>query len=151
MPYPLRSFTPGGVYQLTARGTNDEALLRCSLDGPDFVALLSRVASRFTLDVLAWCLMTTHYHLLVRTRSGDVSHAMQYLNREYARRFNLRHGRYGHLFLARFRTTVVSDDEHLWNTYAYVLDNPVRAGVAARSEDWPWCGAAPVAAVLGRS
>jgi putative transposase len=145
MARPLRSFVPGGYYHLTARGNNDGEIYLDDLDRTAFVRLLGRVSTRFLLDVLAWCLMTNHYHLIVRTASGEVSRALQYLNREHARRFNERHDRRGHLFEARFRATLLADESHLFNAIHYVLENPVRAGLAASPAAWPWAGAVGVA------
>jgi len=85
--------------------------------------------------------MTNHYHLVVETSSGQVSQAVQYLNGAHARRFNRRHGREGHLFRARFRATLLEDERHLEAACAYVLLNPVRAGLVAAAEDWRWAGA----------
>jgi REP element-mobilizing transposase RayT len=145
MPRPPRSFVPGGWYHLTARANQRGVLFIDDADREMFVHLLSRVAVRFALDVDAWCLMSNNYHLVVRTQSGDVSRAMRYLNGEYARRFNERHGSSGHLFESRFRATTLVDETHLEEVRRYVLDNPVRAGLAPNRADWPWAGTVPAA------
>jgi REP element-mobilizing transposase RayT len=85
--------------------------------------------------------MTNHYHLVIESPDGRVSAAVQYLNGTYARRFNRRHGRDGHLFRARFRATVLEDQRHFESACAYVLVNPVRAGLVQTAEDWRWAGA----------
>jgi REP element-mobilizing transposase RayT len=141
MPRPLRSFEPGGHYHITARGNNGRDIVVDDQDREAFVVLLARTAVRFGIHVHAWCLMSNHYHLVVETPSGEVSPAIQYLNGAHARRFNRRHCRDGHLFRARFRATVLEDDRHLEAACAYVLLNPVRAGLAATAEDWRWAGA----------
>jgi len=82
------------------------------------------------------------YHLTAR----EFSRAVQYLNSAHARRFNLRHDRTGHLFRARFRATVLEDERHLEAACAYVLLNPVRAGLSAHPEEWRWAGAVGSAA-----
>ncbi len=144
MTRPPRSFAPGGWYHLTARA-NNRMLFVDDDDRTMFVRLLSRVADRFTLDIDAWCLMGNHYHLIVRTRTGDISGAMKYLNGEYARRFNERHGYRGHVFESRFRAAMLVDDDHLEHARQYVLQNPVRAGLVASPDDWPGAGAVGVA------
>ena len=67
---------------------------------------------------------------------------MRRLNGTYARRFNARHERRGHLFEGRFSAWVVRDEEHLEATLRYVLDNPRRAGLCEDGNDWPWLWAA---------
>lgn len=140
MSRPDRCFVPGGYYHLTARGNNGRPIFLDDEDRSTFVRLLGRIAVRFALDVHAWCLMTNHYHLVVATRTGEISPAMQYLNGEYARAFNERHGRTGHLFRARFRASEIAEDEHLERACLYVVLNPVRAGVVSRPQHWPWSG-----------
>ena len=84
--------------------------------------------------------MTTHYHLVVELRDVRLSRAMQYLNGVYARRFNARHGLRDHRFGERFSSTPIESDDHLHHAIAYVLENPVRAGLVDSWEDWPWSG-----------
>ncbi len=71
-----------------------------------------------------------------------MSWAMQTVNSVYAREFNARHGRRGHLFGDRFADTLVESDPQCEKTIAYILENPVRAGMVKRIEDWPWSGLA---------
>jgi REP element-mobilizing transposase RayT len=141
MGRPRRSFEPGGFYHLTAKGNNDGPIVIDDIDRSRYVRLLTQVSRRYGLDIHVWCLMTNHYHLVVQTRSGEVSRAIQQLNCAHARGFNLRHERTGHLFLAHFRATTILDELHYARAREYVLDNPVRAGIVPRREDWPWCGA----------
>jgi hypothetical protein len=67
-----------------------------------------------------------------------LSAGMQRLNGDYARSFNHRHNRRGHLFAGRFSSWVIEGDEYLENTVRYVLLNPVRAGLCRRPSDWRW-------------
>ena len=144
MPRPPRSFTPGGFYHLTARGNDGREIVVDDFDRHRFVNLLARVAVRFAIDIRAWCLMTNHYHLVIESADGDVSPALGYLNGGYARHFNERHARTGHLFGGRFRATLLESEPHLQEACRYVLLNPVRAGLVACAEDWPWAGSSTV-------
>jgi hypothetical protein len=65
---------------------------------------------------------------------------MHRLNGVNAQRFNRRHGRRGHLLDARCSTWMIRSDRHLEAACHYVLANPVRAGLCAGPEDWPWSG-----------
>ena len=73
-------------------------------------------------------------------RDPGVPRALQTLNSVYAREFNSRHGRTGHVFGARYTDTTVGTDFHRLSAVAYILENPVRAGLVKRVEDWPWSG-----------
>lgn len=138
-----RSFYPGTATHLTARGVDGQPIFVTDFDRFGFLALLRKVTERVEWFVVAWCFMETHYHMLVVAPAEDehcISQAMQTLNSVYAREFNARHGRRGHLFGERFTDTLVATDRHLRAATAYIYDNPVRAGLVRRSEDWPWSG-----------
>lgn len=140
-----RVFAPGGAYHLTARGVDDGAIVETALDCFALLALLRDVTTRVGWMVAAWCFMHTHYHLVVVTRvDGDpgVSSAMHRLNGLYAREFNERHHRRGHLFGKRYSPTPIEDDRHLVAACGYVLMNPVTAGLVRSFDDWPWSGGA---------
>ena len=81
-------------------------------------------------------------HLIVDATVAQLSRAMQFLNGTYAENFNLKYGRTGHLFGGRFASWVIEGDEHLAHAVAYVLANPVRAGLCAEPADWRWSAAA---------
>lgn len=144
MPRPPRSFTPGGFYHLTARGNDGREIVADDLDRGMFVRLLSRMATQFGIHIRAWCLMTNHYHLVIETPGGEVSRALQQLNGAYARYFNERYGRSGHVFGGRYRATLIAGEDHLAEACRYVLFNPVRAGLAASPSEWPWAGSSAV-------
>lgn len=88
--------------------------------------------------------MTNHYHLVIEAPQDNVSRAIQYLNGAYARQFNERHDRSGHLFRGRFRATTLHSREHLEAACDYVVNNPVRAGLVTAREEWRWAGASAV-------
>ena len=87
---------------------------------------------------MAYCLMTTHYHLLVQTAQADLAAGLQYLNGRYAQRINRRRGEKGHLFDARYGSAFVETEQHVLSVHRYIALNPVTAGIVARPQDWPW-------------
>jgi len=136
-----RQFSPGAPVHLTAHGLDDQPIFLTDFDRFALLALLRRVTDRAEWDVLAWCFMDTHYHLLVTPgREPRISWAMQTLNSVYAREFNGRHRRRGHLFGERFKDTLVASELHLVAAHEYVLENPVRAGIVQTVQQWRWSG-----------
>jgi putative transposase len=103
-----------------------------------FTRMLAKVERDFRWDIVAYCLMPTHYHVVVDVEVERLSSGMQRLNGSYAHYFNRRHGRSGALFQGRFHTRRIDSDEYLAALCAYVPFNPVRAGHCKRPEDWPW-------------
>jgi putative transposase len=126
---------------LTAHGIDDQPIFRTDLDRISLLALLRKATERVRWRVVAWCLLDTHYHLLVVAGSDPrISSAMQLVNSVYAREFNHRHHRRGHVFGERYTDTLVATDDHLDAALEYVVTNPVRAGLVRHPDDWRWSG-----------
>jgi putative transposase len=141
MPSRRRSFLPGEPVHLTANGVEGEPIFRTDFDRFALLALLRKVTGRFGWQIAAWCLMDTHYHLVVSPGSDlRVARAMQTLNSVYAREFNHRYERRGHLFRERYTYTEIASSAHLRSACEYVWDNPVRAGIVRHALEYPWSG-----------
>lgn len=141
VPRIPRSQLADGVFHATARGNCGSPLFVDDLDRVDFLDLLRSTADRFLWRCYAYCLMTTHYHVVLSASRAALSDGMRRLNGAYARRANKRHGRRGHLFEERFSAFAIEDEDHLIAAVQYVLQNPVHAGLATRPEDWIWSAA----------
>ena len=100
--------------------------------------LLGETAERYGWDVLSYCLMDTHWHLLVRTPEPTLSSGMQRMNTCYSQEFNRRHGRSGHSIRHRFMSVAVKDEAHLFELTRYLPLNPVRGGLIRHPEAWTW-------------
>lgn len=107
-------------------------------DRERFLWLLNDLAAQTRIQVRAYCLMTTHYHLLLEGTSRDLSRLMHRLNSRYAQRYNARRDHEGHVFGERYSAYVIRDEEHLEKTIAYIQAKPVKAGLCKRIEDWTW-------------
>lgn len=138
MSRPLRIEFAGALYHVTSRGDRREPIYRDIADRRSQIAVLDEALARHDADVLAYCLMGNHYHLVVRTHSGRLSQLMRHLNGVYTQAFNRRHGLVGHLFQGRFKAVLVDRDSYLAVLCRYVERNPVAAGLVARPEDWRW-------------
>jgi REP element-mobilizing transposase RayT len=134
----LRSELPDGVYHVTARSVAGGELFVDDEDRRAFLWLLGFVVVNGQLECRAYCLMGTHYHLLLEGRRDRLSEGMKCLNGRYARRFNERHDRHGHVFADRYSAYVIKDEAHLEETCRYIAANPVRAGLCESVGDWPW-------------
>jgi putative transposase len=96
--------------------------------------------------LLAYCLMENHVHLLMETPQANLSGGMQRMHGLYAREFNTRHGRSGHVFQGRYGAVRMTTDDQLIGAAIYVAMNPVEAGLCSRPEEWPWSSHAEVIA-----
>lgn len=121
----MRSDEPGAVHHVMNRGVDRQAVFFDDRDRIEFGARLAEAHERFGLDVLAYCLMTTHYHLLVRTGTESLSDAMHHIGSVYTRRTNDRVGRDGPLFRGRFHAIRVDTDWYLKCAARYIHRNPL--------------------------
>jgi putative transposase len=124
------------------RGVDRVAICRDDADRYAWVSMLERTIDRFGWDFKTYCLMPNHFHVVVEAALHDLSRGMHQLNGIYAQRFNRRHDRTGHLFQARFGVRVIEEEDYLLEVCAYVLENPVRAGLCASADEWPWSASA---------
>lgn len=107
-------------------------------DRIDFCGRLARVIREFKWTCYAFCLMTTHYHLVVDVAENALQPGMHGLNGPYAQAFNRRHGRSGHLRGDRYHAFSVASEGHLLQLIRYVARNPVVAGLCDHPAAWPW-------------
>ena len=134
-----RSILPDdGVYHVATRGVARSPIYLEDDDRLYFLRLLREVTDAARWGCHGFCLMTNHYHLVVATTRDLLSRAMPRLNGLYARSFNEKYGRSGHLFGDRFVARVVDDEAYLRALCRYVVENPVRAGLCDRAADWRW-------------
>lgn len=138
MARPLRIEFAGALYHVTSRGNARQPIFLDDSDRRRFLEQLGDVVVRHRWECHAYCLMTNHYHLLLGTLEPDLSRGMRRLNGSYAQWFNLRHERVGHVLQGRFTGIVVERESHLLELARYVVLNPVRAGVCASPEQYPW-------------
>ena len=124
------------------RGAYHRDIFQHDADCEVFLDALALVSSRFDLEVHAYCLMSNHFHLLMRSREGHLSAGMQFLLGRFTRLVNVRVGRDGPLFRGRYASVLLSADDHIAQVARYIHLNPVSAGLARVAEAWRWSSAA---------
>ena len=136
MPYRKCEFRSGECYHLYNRGNNYGGIFFERGNQLHSLRLVGRHLSASVLDVVAYCLMPNHYHLLVRLKTDDLSRPMQRLGLAYSKAINKRYGRVGGLFQGPFQAIRVDRDEYLRHLSRYIHLNPVIARLVPRAEDW---------------
>ncbi|HEX2086835.1 MAG TPA: transposase [Solirubrobacteraceae bacterium] len=134
----------GAIHHVFARGNNRQAIFEDDLDRATYLRLLGEAVGRTGWRCLSFCLMPNHVHLLLETPHANLGAGMCRLQGQYARRFNRRHRRSGHLFQGRYGSARVRDDAQLWMVIAYIARNPVASRLCKRPDEWPWGSHAPI-------
>ena len=128
-----------GIHHVWQRGNNRRPIFLNAGDRRLFLRLLEEIASKHEWILLAYCLMNNHFHLVVETPTCTLGDGMRDVGSRYALLFNERHATGGgHLFQARFGSKLVTTDQQLAQLLRYVAYNPVKAGLCASPEEWPW-------------
>jgi REP-associated tyrosine transposase len=137
MPRRLRVQSPG-TYHVYAQNVSCRPLLPDAEARRLFLRLLGGTVESYAWRVQSYCLMTTHYHLLVRIEESNLARGMQWLNGVYGARLNSLERDRGHVFGARYGSTPVTTDSYFLEVVRYIALNPVRAGMCSDPADWPW-------------
>jgi REP element-mobilizing transposase RayT len=138
MARPLRIEYAGALYHVTSRGNERKDVFTSQRDREKFLSYVESAVVRYGAVVHAWCLMNNHYHLLLETPSGNLSQIMRHINGAYTTYFNVKRKRAGHLFQGRYKAILVEADAYALELSRYMHLNPVRAGMVAKPEDYPW-------------
>lgn len=149
MPRGPRDDAPGTAHHVMVRGVDRLPIFYDDVDREEFLRRLSKLLVELGFLCFAWVLMPNHVHLLLRSAAARISLLMARLGTGYARYFNERHDRVGHVFQNRFRSRRVVDDADLMGVVLYVVRNPLEAGLvsdAAELERFRWSG---LGALLG--
>ena len=143
MPRQPRLDAPGALHHVMGRGIERTNIFRTDRDREDFLNRLANQCMDGNLIVYAWCLLSNHFHLLVRTGREPISRSMKKLLTGYVVNFNLRHKRSGHLFQNRYKSIICEEDPYLLELTRYIHLNPVRAGMVGGVEElnnYRWAG-----------
>jgi putative transposase len=143
-----RVLIPGGIYHVYNRVSRGERAFRDEEEADRFESLLVTVKKRDGFQILAWCLMSNHYHLAVRMGEVTLSRSMRTVHHRYSQSYNGRHRVFGPFWQGRYRSRFVGDEDYLRQVIAYIHLNPVTAGVVTDAAKYRWCGHREV---LGRA
>src|SRR5687768_11054249 len=142
MPRHARLVLSGVPHHVTQRGIDRASVFFERNDGIAYLRLLGEYSARYEIEVVAYCLMPNHVHLVVVPSTSDGLHrAMRAIHGRYARRVNRTKDRVGHLWQNRYFSSPL-DSDYFLNAVRYVERNPVTARLVERAEDYDWSSAA---------
>jgi putative transposase len=134
---PRLSFA-GALYHITGRGINKQPIFYDDEDRTSFLAAVQNSVRRHNWLCHCFCLLPNHHHMLVETPEGNISAAMHYFLGLFARFFNRKYSRVGHVFQNRFHSILVQKESYLLQLNRYISLNPVRANLVSDPAEWQW-------------
>ena len=136
----MKQFLADNYYHIYNRGVNRQAIFFQKKNWGFFISKLRQYFVSSIVDILAYCLMPNHYHLLVYIKVDDLfsCKVMQPFGTSYTKAINAQEKRVGPLFQGRFKGKLVENGRYLHHLTRYIHLNPVEAGLVARPEEWPY-------------
>ena len=125
-------------YHVMQRGVGLYDIFEDDADRDYYLRLLREAMQQNHMDLHAWCLMSNHTHLLVHAEYSGLPIAMREIGSRYARYFNERHSRPGHLFQGRYNSVPVEDDTQFLGTMRYIHRNPYHHDGRTLTGEFPW-------------
>ena len=141
MPRRLRVSSGGYAYHVLNRGVGRLRIFGKERDFEAFEEVLRQAKARLPMRVLAWCVMPTHWHLVLWPRGdGDLSEFMRWLTVTHTQRWHAAHrtAGTGPLYQGRFKSFPIQEDDHLLTVLRYVERNPLRAELVEEVDAWRW-------------
>jgi len=141
MGRPKRPDEAGCLYHALNRGNARVAIFRKPADFDSFEGILAEGVQRYPCQILAYQLMPTHWHFVLRpTEDGGMSNFLRWVSLTHTMRF---HSHYrsvgtGHIYQGRFKSFPIQNDEHFLAVCRYVERNALRAGLVPQAENWAW-------------
>lgn len=131
----------GAFHHAMNRGYDGKEIFFNSKEKELFIELLGKNAKDLQVRILAYCLMDNHYHLIIENSSGLMPDFFKQLNGQFGTIFRKRNGGRGYVFQDRYKSMLIQDDSYLLLSVAYVLNNPVRAGLVEDFLAYEWSSA----------
>lgn len=141
MPRIARVVATGYPHHITQRGNYKQKVFTSNKDYKFYLEHLNRYQCRYSLSILAYCLMPNHVHFVaVPKKEHSLAKTLNVCHMRYAHYFNKKNNLTGHLWQGRFYSCIL-DDKHLYAAIRYVENNPVRAGLVKKAGEWKWSSA----------
>ncbi len=134
-----REISPTGLYHIVFRGVNKQHIFEEETDYLKMIHVLYELKTELSFEIYSYCFMSNHVHLLLKEKSaGEISKIMKRLLTKYAMYFNKKYQRSGALIANRYKSQPVEFDEYFLSVIRYIHQNPIKAGIADKIEDYRW-------------
>jgi putative transposase len=138
MPRPLRPIAEGLIYHVINRGNNRQTVFRKAGDFQAFLETIAKLKERKPFELFGYCLLSNHFHLLIRPKGTSISRIVQSLLVSHTQRYHKHYRSGGHVWQGRFKSPVIQNDEHALTVLRYIEANPLRAGIVTDAADYRW-------------
>lgn len=134
-----RNYIKTIFFHVITQGINKSYIFEKSEDIKYHIKTMYKLSAQHEIKIIAYCIMNNHVHMLIETYDiKELSKYMQRLNTTYAKYYNKKYNRIGYVFRDRYKSEGIYNEEQLYNCIKYIYDNPVKAGICNRPEEYPY-------------
>lgn len=123
MPRVARKKTHDSIFHVMCRSISEVPLYKDDEDKRFYLGLFKKYQEIYRFKVYGYCIMDNHNHFIIDANGADISRVMHAINFSYARYYNLRHERHGHLFQDRFKSKQILSERYMYALSAYIHNN----------------------------
>ena len=139
MPRFPRNYIKTSFFHIMTQGINKSYIFSKEDDIKYYISSMYKLKEEHEVKIISYCIMNNHAHILIETNTlKELSKYMQRLNTKYAKYYNKKYNRVGYVFRDRYKSEGIYSDEHLYNCIKYIYDNPVKAGICKKPEDYAY-------------
>lgn len=141
MPRPKRIQSAGFLHHVTARGNDKQEIFLNPQDYQRYLKTFQSASREYGLKTYNFCLMKNHVHFLVEpTKDRALTLVMACVQNAYAKYFNEKYKRVGHVWQGRYKSFLVQSEKYFMACSRYIDLNPVKAGIKSDPKDYTWSG-----------
>ena len=136
-----RVIQAGATYHVVAKTNRGEFIFESNETKEMFIQVMKEAKRTYNFKIKHYCIMNNHIHLLLEpTGNTNLSGLMQWILGVFARRFNKMIGSFGHVWYDRFKSNIVRTFQQFTNTFEYISNNPVKAGICSSAKNYAYGG-----------
>lgn len=139
MPRKPRNYEKTPFFHVITQGIDKTYIFEKSEDIKYYIKTMYKLKKIQEIDIISYCIMNNHAHILIKTEHlEELSKYMQRLNTIYGKYYNKKYNRVGYVFRDRYKAEGIYSESHLYNCIKYIYDNPVKAGICNKAEEYPY-------------
>lgn len=137
MPRFPRNYLDTSFFHVMSQGINRNFIFEDPIDIKFYIKNMYEIKDKYNIKIIAYCIMNNHTHLLIETELiENLSQYMHCLNTRYGLYYNKKYKRVGYVFRDRYKAEGIYSEEQLYSCIKYIYDNPVKAGICRKPEDY---------------
>ena len=139
MPRLPRNYIKTPFFHIITQGINKSYIFEKPEDIKYYIKIMYSLSKEQKIKIVGYCIMSNHAHMLIQTENlQELSKYMQRLNTKYGKYYNKKYTRVGYVFRDRYKAEGIYNERYLYNCLKYIYDNPVKAGMCEKAEDYPY-------------